>query len=93
MREEALRLFVESPLGGGIGDPIPADVEAATLAVVAQLLRPGDYDSLLQRYRNAATPQEEMRSLNALSAFPSIDLAQRTFDLAMTEVRSRTDGS
>ena len=89
VREEALRLFLESPLGGGSGDPIPADVEAATLAVVAQLLRPGDYDSLLQRYRTAATPQEEMRSLNALSAFPSIDLAQRTFDLAMTEVRSQ----
>jgi puromycin-sensitive aminopeptidase len=89
VREEALRLFIESPLGGGSGAPIPADVEAATLAVVAQLLRPGDYDSLLQRYRSAATPQEEMRSLNALSAFPSIDLAQRTFDLAMTEVRTQ----
>ena len=42
-----------------------------------------------ERYRTATTPQEEMRSLNALSAFPSIDLAQRTFDLAMTEVRSQ----
>ncbi len=89
VREEALRLFIESPIGGGDGAPIPADVEAATLAVVAQLLRPGDYDALLQRYRTAATPQEEMRSLNALSAFPSVDLAQRTFDLAMTEVRSQ----
>ena len=89
VREEALRLFIESPIGGGTGDPIPADVEAATLAVVAQLLRPGDYDALLERYRTATTPQEEMRSLNALSAFPSIDLAERTFDLAMTEVRSQ----
>jgi hypothetical protein len=64
-------------------------VEAATLAVVAQLLRPGDYDALLARYRAASTPQEEMRSLNALSAFPDIGLALRTFDLAMTEVRSQ----
>ena len=69
--------------------PIPADVEAATLAVVAQLLRPGDYDALLARYRAAPTPQEEMRSLHALSAFPDIDLAMRTFNLAMTEVRSQ----
>ena len=52
-------------------------------------LRPGDYDALLERYRAASTPQEEMRSLNALSAFPDIDLALRTFDLAMTEVRSQ----
>jgi hypothetical protein len=57
--------------------------------VVAQLLRPGDYDALLARYREAATPQEEMRSLNALCAFPDIELAVRTFDLAMTEVRTQ----
>jgi MFS family permease len=43
----------------------------------------------LARYRAASTPQEEMRSLNALSAFPDVDLAMRTFDLAMTEVRSQ----
>jgi len=89
VRAEAARRFDASPLGGGDGDPIPADVESATLAVVAQLLRPGDYDALLERYRAASTPQEEMRSLNALSAFPDIALALRTFDLAMTEVRSQ----
>jgi puromycin-sensitive aminopeptidase len=89
VRAEAARRFDASPLGGGDGEPIPADVEAATLSVVAQLLRPGDYDALLARYRAAATPQEEMRSLNALSAFPDTDLASRTFDLAMTEVRTQ----
>jgi puromycin-sensitive aminopeptidase len=46
VRAEAARRFDESPLGGGNGDPIPADVEAATLSVVARLLRPGDYDAL-----------------------------------------------
>ena len=30
---------------------IPADIEVAILAVVAQLLRPGDYDTVLARYR------------------------------------------
>jgi hypothetical protein len=64
-------------------------VESATLAVVAQLLRAGDYDALLERYRSASTPQEEMRSLGALAAFPDVDLCLRTFDLAMTEVRSQ----
>jgi len=89
VRAEAAERFDASPIGGGHGAPIPADVESATLAVVAQLLRPADYEALLARYRNAATPQEEMRSLQALSAFPDTELALRTFDLAMTEVRSQ----
>jgi puromycin-sensitive aminopeptidase len=89
VRAEAARRFDASPLGGGSGAPIPADIETATLAVVAELLRPGDYDALLERYRNAATPQEEMRSLGALSVFPDVELCLRTFDLAMTEVRSQ----
>jgi len=52
-------------------------------------VRPGDYDALLERYRTASTPQEEMRSLGALAGFPDVGLCLRTFDLAMTEVRSQ----
>jgi puromycin-sensitive aminopeptidase len=89
VRAEAARLFDDSPLGGGTGAPIPADIEAATLAVLGQLVRPGDYETLLERYRAASTPQAEMRSLNALTAFADVDLCLRTFDLAMTEVRSQ----
>ncbi len=89
VRAEAARRFDTSPIGGGSGDPIPPDIESATLAVVSQLLRPGDFDALLERYRTAATPQEEMRSLGALAGFPDVDLCLRTFDLAMTEVRSQ----
>jgi puromycin-sensitive aminopeptidase len=89
VRREAARRFDDSPIGGGSGQPIPADIESATLAVVAQLLRPGDYEALLERYRSASTPQEEMRSLGALASFPDVDLCLRTFDLAMTEVRSQ----
>jgi hypothetical protein len=88
VRAEAARRFDASPLGGG-SEPIAADVESATLAVVAQLVRPGDYDALLTRYRAAATPQEELRSLQALAQFPDVALAERTFDLALTEVRSQ----
>jgi puromycin-sensitive aminopeptidase len=89
VRSEAARRFDASPIGGGSGDPIPPDIESATLAVVSQLLRPGDYDALLERYRSASTPQEEMRSLVALAGFPDVDLCLRTFDLAMTEVRTQ----
>jgi hypothetical protein len=89
VRAEAARRFDASPIGGGSGGPIPADIETAVFAVVAQLVRPGDYDALLERYRSASTPQEEMRSLGALASFPDVDLCLRTFDLAMTEVRSQ----
>ena len=89
VRDEAARRFDASPIGGGSGAPIPADIETATLAVVAQLNRQGDYDALLERYRSAATPQEEMRSLGALASFPDIDLCLRTFELALTEVRTQ----
>jgi puromycin-sensitive aminopeptidase len=88
VRAEAARRFDASPFAGG-SDPIPADVELATLTVVAQLLRPGDYEAVLERYRTAATPQQELRALAALATFPSVELAERTFDLAMTEVRSQ----
>jgi hypothetical protein len=88
LRTEAARRFDASPIAGG-STPIPADIEVAVLAVVAQLLRAGDYDSVLARYRSASTPQEEMRSLGVLAAFPDVELCLRTFDLAMTEVRSQ----
>ena len=40
---------------------------------------------------NSRSPQflAEMRSLGTLAAFPDIELCLRTFDLAMTEVRSQ----
>jgi puromycin-sensitive aminopeptidase len=88
VRDEAVRRFDASPMSGG-SEPIPADIEGATLSVVADLVRPGDYDTLLARYRSAATPQEELRSLQALSLFPDVALAERSFELAMSEVRSQ----
>jgi puromycin-sensitive aminopeptidase len=88
LRAEAARRFDGSPIAGGT-TPIAPDIEVAILAVVAQLLRAGDYDAVLARYRSATTPQEEMRSLGVLAAFPDVELCLRTFDLAMTEVRSQ----
>jgi puromycin-sensitive aminopeptidase len=88
VRAEAARRFDASPMAGGT-TPIPPDIETATVAAVAQLLRPDDYEAVLARYRSATTPQEEMRSLGALSIFPDVELCLRTFDLAMTEVRSQ----
>ena len=86
VRAEAARRFDSARAG----DPIDPDIESAVLQSVAAQLRPGDYEAMLGRYRAPATPQEELRYLNALAAFPDADLAVRTFELCRgDEVRSQ----
>ena len=84
IRTEAARRFDRSG-----AEPIDPDLEGAVLQSVAAQLRPGDYEAMLERYRNPSTPQEELRYLMALAAFPDVDLALRTFELARTEVRTQ----
>jgi len=71
------------------GSPIDPDIESAVLAVVANQARAADYDTVLERFRHPATPQEERRYLMALGAFGDVDLSLRSFDLALNEVRSQ----
>jgi puromycin-sensitive aminopeptidase len=85
VRAEAARRF-DGTAGGSRIDP---DVEGAVLQAVAAQLRPGDYDAMLERYRHPANPQEELRYLTALAAFPDVDLTLRTYELARSEVRTQ----
>ncbi|MGH9083259.1 MAG: ERAP1-like C-terminal domain-containing protein, partial [Acidimicrobiales bacterium] len=85
VQAEAARRFDASREGPAI-DP---DLEEAVLRTVADQRRPGDYEAMLERYRHPATPQEELRYLMALAAFPDVGLAERTFTLALKEVRSQ----
>jgi puromycin-sensitive aminopeptidase len=49
-----------------------------------------DYELFVERYKSAATPQEEQRYLFNLGAFRDRGLLQRTLDMAMTpEVRTQ----
>jgi puromycin-sensitive aminopeptidase len=91
VRAEAVRRFdaANQAQPGVAATPIDADIEDAVLAVVAAQRRAGDYDTCLARYRSPATPQEELRYLTALAAFPDQALAARTFDLAASEVRTQ----
>ena len=86
VRAEAIRRFDGARSGGA---PIDANIENAVLATVAEECRDGDYEAMLDRYRHPSNPQEELRYLMALAAFPDVDLSLRTFDLALTEVRSQ----
>ena len=91
VQAEALRRF-DRALGQGSsngGEPLPPDLEAAVLQTVADQRRPSDYEAMLERYRHPATPQQELRYLTALAAFSDVELAQRTFELARTEVRTQ----
>jgi len=84
VRAEAARRFDQ------VGNvPIDPDIEGAVLQSVAAQLRPGDYESMLERYRHPSNPQEELRYLTALAAFPDVELALATFELARSEVRTQ----
>lgn len=88
VREEAARRFDAARAGGPAVDP---NLEGAVLAAVAAMGRDGDYEAMLERYRNPATPQEESRYLMALTAFLDVKRCLQTFELALTEARS-SDG-
>ncbi|HEV3132708.1 MAG TPA: M1 family metallopeptidase [Acidimicrobiales bacterium] len=65
------------------------DTESAVLDIVAFTGGVSEYEVFLSHYRSPVTPQEENRYLYALASFTDLDLASRTFDLAMSEVRTQ----
>ena len=69
--------------------PLHGDTASAVLDIVAADGGVDEYEACLATYRSATTPQDENRYLDALASFGAPDLAARTFDLAMTEVRSQ----
>jgi puromycin-sensitive aminopeptidase len=69
---------------------VPPDLVDPVLHTTARTGDPGDYERILQRFRNAATPQEELRALAALSSVEDPALFTRTIELYLsTEVRTQ----
>jgi puromycin-sensitive aminopeptidase len=68
-------------------DPASVDAElaAAATGVLAATGTPGDYERMLDRALNGATPQEQLRHLYALAEFDSPALMKRTCELAMSD--------
>ncbi len=58
---------------------------AAATWVVASIGDAGDFDEYLARYRNASSPQEEVRYLQALADFDHADLIDRVCAMAITD--------
>jgi puromycin-sensitive aminopeptidase len=81
---EANRRFADA-----VRTPLHPDTESAILDIVAAKGGVAEFEAFLTRYRSPATPQEENRYLYALASFADPELAARTFDLALSEVRTQ----
>ena len=81
IQAEAVRRFGANDMDG--------DLANAILRVVAEQNRPGDYEEYLDRFRNAATPQDEMRYLVALGGFGDEKVALDAAEKCFSEMRSQ----
>ena len=71
------------------GDADP-NVMAATVAIVAATGTADDHAAYLDKYKTSSSPQEQLRYLYALGAFPDQQLAQETLALTLTDaIRSQ----
>ncbi len=81
VRAEARRRFDAHDMDG--------DLAATIMRIVADDNRPDDYETFLERYRQAPTPQEEIRYLTGLAGFGderlALDAARRCFDEFRTQ--------
>ena len=69
---------------------LPADLVTPTVTVVGYAGGEEEYDTILQQFRTATTPQDEMRYLFSLAAPQIPDLLRRALDLSLTsEVRTQ----
>jgi aminopeptidase N len=80
-RERARSWFAEAETSPAAVDP---ELVAAATAIVASTGDEETYEQMLAGYHSAATPQEQLRHLNALADFDAVELVLRTCELAMT---------
>ncbi len=79
IQAEAVRRFEANELDG--------DLARAILRVVAHQNRPADYETFLERSKNATTPQDELRYLYAVSDFPDLQIARDVIRRCFEEFR------
>ncbi len=88
---DAMGTLVEDPaaiawareqLEGERGDP---DLITASVSIVASAGQPEIFDQFVQRASAATTPQEQLRYLYALGAFPTEDMVLRAARYAMSD--------
>ncbi len=68
----------------GVGD---ASLRSASTDVVAHTASHDEHAAIEQRWRSAASPQDELRYLHALADTPDLTDLERTLELALSDVR------
>jgi puromycin-sensitive aminopeptidase len=68
---------------------VDPDMVGAIVSTLAYWGGPAEYEVFLDRFRNPATPQDEVRYLYALGAFRDETLVRRTLEMALDEVRTQ----
>jgi puromycin-sensitive aminopeptidase len=87
VRAEARQALADADAGRA---PLPPDLATAVARVIAAGGGAEAWDLLYSHYKNATTPQDEVRYLDALGGFPEAELLRRSIDLAFSgEVRSQ----
>jgi puromycin-sensitive aminopeptidase len=87
VRAEALKQLADADAGRA---PLPPDLTTAVARVIAAGGGTHEWELLYSHYKEAKTPQDEVRYLDALGGFSERALLQRSVDLAFSgEVRSQ----
>ncbi len=68
-----------------LADPaaVDAEVALAVLAISATFGDVDDYEAVVKAYESSSNPQLQVRFLRALSYFPGLDAADRTFEMTI----------
>ena len=81
IQAEAARRFDANDING--------DLAYAILRVVASQDRPGDYETFIERFRSASSPQDEQRYWRGLAGFNEERVALDAADKAFSEFRNQ----
>jgi puromycin-sensitive aminopeptidase len=74
-------------------DTVDADAAAAALSIVAAGGGMAEFESFVERFLNAETPQESNRYRRALTAIPEPEAAERTFEMVLDGTIRRQDAT
>jgi hypothetical protein len=69
--------------------PLDPDLARAVLGVVAQAGGRAEFRAIRDRFRTAATPQEENRHLDALGEFRDVRIAEEVQEMCLSEIRTQ----
>ena len=85
-RDDSVRARCRSWFDGSrAGDDIDPELVAAATVVVAATGDATDHAAMVEGFRTADTPQEQLRYLYALAEFDDAELIRRTCELAMSD--------